>query len=229
MHADVKTVNRVRNWSTFQHYKKRSPPWIKMHKSLLDDQEYHALDPIAAKYLTLVWLLASETDDGSLPPDSVMAFRMRISVDQFREIIELLAPWIERASNMLATESARDSNTLAPCKRDDTLETERETEGEGDARAGGSVYDLPEEPTIAQSVKAIQDSHMSAKNINNMTVENILKGLDATTRRRVAVDFAETWAGAPTISAPGAALRKSAQKMASAQQAAPYRPPKGIH
>ena len=27
----------IKNWGEFQHYKKRNPPWIKLHKKLLDD------------------------------------------------------------------------------------------------------------------------------------------------------------------------------------------------
>jgi hypothetical protein len=32
---------RVKNWSEFQHYKDRNPPWIKLHRTLLD-HDYEA-------------------------------------------------------------------------------------------------------------------------------------------------------------------------------------------
>ena len=29
-----------KNWSDFQHYKERNPPWIRLHRSLLDNFEW---------------------------------------------------------------------------------------------------------------------------------------------------------------------------------------------
>ena len=55
----------TKNWAEFQHYKDRSPPWIKLHKELLDDRQYQSL-PLASRALApMLWLLASETKDGS--------------------------------------------------------------------------------------------------------------------------------------------------------------------
>ena len=49
-----------RNWARFQHYNTRRPPWIKLHRGLLDDYQFHTL-PLASKALApLLWLLASE-------------------------------------------------------------------------------------------------------------------------------------------------------------------------
>ena len=31
---------RIKNWSEFQHYKDRAPPWVKLHHSLLDNFEW---------------------------------------------------------------------------------------------------------------------------------------------------------------------------------------------
>lgn len=57
-----------RRWSDFQHYKDRRPPWIKLHKALLDDREYQRL-PLASRALApMLWLLASESKDGVLRP-----------------------------------------------------------------------------------------------------------------------------------------------------------------
>ena len=30
-----------KNWSQFQHYKGRRPPWIKLHRALLDEDDNH--------------------------------------------------------------------------------------------------------------------------------------------------------------------------------------------
>ena len=39
----------VRNWSDFQHYKDRSPPWIRLHRDLLDNYEFNACRLLAER------------------------------------------------------------------------------------------------------------------------------------------------------------------------------------
>ena len=34
---------RIKNWAEFQHYRTRRPPWIKLHRGLLDDYAWHCL------------------------------------------------------------------------------------------------------------------------------------------------------------------------------------------
>ena len=54
-----------KNWTIFQHYKDRCPPWVKLHRELLNDKQFMCL-PVASKALApLLWLLASESNDGS--------------------------------------------------------------------------------------------------------------------------------------------------------------------
>jgi hypothetical protein len=110
----------VKNWAEFQHYKNRNPPWIKLHKTLLDDPDYAALPPEAAKYLPLVWLVASDSSDGRLPAINKLAFRLRITPDKCAVIIKTLSAWIYDDA----------SKVLAEGKQDATPETEKEAEGE---------------------------------------------------------------------------------------------------
>jgi len=81
----------VKNWSVFQHYKDRSPPWIKLQKILLDDFDYQCL-PIASRALApMVWLLASENMDGSIDGDTKrLAFRLRASEEEIKNGLEPL-------------------------------------------------------------------------------------------------------------------------------------------
>ena len=49
-----------KNWHAFQHYNKRNPPWIKLHRALLDDYEFSQL-PVESRALApMLWLIASE-------------------------------------------------------------------------------------------------------------------------------------------------------------------------
>ena len=98
---------RVKNWNQFQHYKDRSPPWIKLHRDLLDNYEYFKLPDRAGRYLPLIWLLASEdaNNEGELPDLDALAFRLRLDHKDATEILNDLCKFgfLERdASAMLA-------------------------------------------------------------------------------------------------------------------------------
>lgn len=54
---------RVANWETLQHYKDRSPPWIKLHNSMLDDYEFSCLQDASKAHLFAIMMLASRTDN----------------------------------------------------------------------------------------------------------------------------------------------------------------------
>lgn len=116
-----------KNWTSFQHYKDRNPPWIKLHKSLLDDRVFMRL-PIASKALApLLWLLASETKDGSFNASiDELEFRLRMSR---KDIENGLKPLIENGFFIVA------SGLLAECLPVAVPETEKrreETEISGD-------------------------------------------------------------------------------------------------
>lgn len=58
----------VKNWGEFQHYKDRNPPWIKLHRALLDDYEFSRLQDASKAHLMLIWLF-SAGNDGQIPND----------------------------------------------------------------------------------------------------------------------------------------------------------------
>lgn len=124
-----------KNWDSFQHYKDRNPPWIKLHKGLLNDRAYTRL-PLASKALApLMWLLASESKDGSFDADvEELTFRLRMTD---KEVNQGLPPLI-RAGFFVEVSDA--SAVLAGCeqvapKSCSETETETETEGEGERAA----------------------------------------------------------------------------------------------
>ena len=59
---------RVKNWSKFQHYKDRRPPWIKLYPSLLQDYDYSLLSDNSKLTLLHIWMLASLLDN-KIPND----------------------------------------------------------------------------------------------------------------------------------------------------------------
>jgi hypothetical protein len=120
---------RIRNWETFQHYKHRSPPWIRLYRTLLDNPEWFELPPAAAKLLVELWLMASEKD-GELPDSGTLAWRLRRTRDDVEMCLKslvdrdfvipdvaTLAPCLQDASKMLLqsrVEESRDREEKKP-------------------------------------------------------------------------------------------------------------------
>lgn len=50
---------QVKNFSRFQHYGDRTPPWIKLYYSVLHNYEFSTLQDASKAHLMLIWLLAS--------------------------------------------------------------------------------------------------------------------------------------------------------------------------
>jgi hypothetical protein len=109
-----------KNWKAFQHYKERKPPWIKLHRELLDDYEFFRL-PVASRALApCIWLLASEFFEGRITASyDELSFRLRMSVEDFEAALK---PLIDKGFFIV------DSDALADCKQEARLETEREEE-----------------------------------------------------------------------------------------------------
>ena len=110
---------KIKNWSKFQHFKDRRPPWIKLYRDILDDIDWHQLDPLASKVLVMCWLIASEYD-GQLPDMKTLAFRLRMSEKQTSECVSKLSHWLDQD----------DIDVISDRYQDDAPETERETETE---------------------------------------------------------------------------------------------------
>jgi hypothetical protein len=70
---------RVKNWTEFQHYKDRNPPWIKLHRTLLDDYEFSCLQDASKAHLMLIWLFASQKD--GLVPDDSEFLKMKLGLE----------------------------------------------------------------------------------------------------------------------------------------------------
>jgi AraC-like DNA-binding protein len=111
----------VKNWGSFQHYKDRRPQWIKLHHELLDDYEFHCL-PVASRALApCIWLLASESEDGSIDYDlKKISFRLHLSEV---ELQQALKPLIE--SSFIYVEQDA-SDVLAETEQNASLEKRRE-------------------------------------------------------------------------------------------------------
>lgn len=107
-----------KNWEKFQHYKHRSPPWIKLHRDILDDFDWWSL-PIASRAIApCLWLLASCEENGEFDatPEK-LAFRFRMTE---KDVQLAIKPLIDKGYFVCA------SDMLASCYQDAMSEKNRE-------------------------------------------------------------------------------------------------------
>jgi hypothetical protein len=130
---------RIKNWTKFQHFKDRRPPWVKLYRDILDDLEWHELDPLAAKVLVMLWLIASE-DDGRIPDTKTLAFRLRLTEIKTKEIVIKLSHWLEQDDiNVISSGYQLDS-------------TERETETEKETKKDKKATSVACPPDVSEQV-----------------------------------------------------------------------------
>lgn len=185
----MKPCLKVKNWEKYQHYKDRNPPWIKLHKSLLQDRAFMLLAPASKCLLMLLWLLASETEQGETTADlDELRFRLRWNDLAASELHKL-----EKAGfiqiNASATLAAA-INTQAPA----TPETERETETEesksivpADAETASpdahqQLIEVWKSENLHRSERAKQNYHANPKRIRQLVKSFGLHNLEAAIR-----------------------------------------------
>lgn len=124
---------RVKNWSEFQHYKDRNPPWIKLHRTLLDDYEFSCLQDASKAHLILIWLFASQRD--GLVPNQPKFLKMKLGLDK-----EPNLKWFIDHGLLIPEQDA--SSVLAEGLQDAPLEEERREETEKNKNTVGLKPDL---------------------------------------------------------------------------------------
>ena len=111
----------VKDFEKFQHYKDRTPPWIKLYNTMLDDYEFGKLPDASKAHLIAIWLLASRYEN-RIPYDPEWVAR-RINATCAVDL-NLLS---EAGFLLIDQES---SDMLALCKQTACPEREGETETE---------------------------------------------------------------------------------------------------
>jgi hypothetical protein len=185
----------VKNWVKFQHYRNRRPPWIKLHRSILDDPDYLRL-PVASMALApLVWLLASE-NGGAVDCD--VAFRTRLPLD----VVAIGLKGLVKAGFLIET-TPNASKALAPCLQLASAEGEGEGETEGEeeeapaaAAARRPVHGpdpIPAPPPNPDSLPGLTAAVIGCRPefrvLNHAAVENTFKAWPRAVWGPAAADF----------------------------------------
>lgn len=185
---------RVRNWERFQHYKHRNPPWLKLHRSLLDDLEWYNLPPYFAKIMISLWLIASEKD-GELPAVPALAFRLRLTSSEVEDALAALGHWLEPVNK---GSSPAASGALAERKQDasDMLSQSRVEESRVEVEAEEKKRPPPPAPSkktgeenLLNLAEAVRECRPEFANLNTAAILNLLRGVPLPVARRAVAEF----------------------------------------
>ncbi len=137
MMSDYLSVPDFEKW---QHYKDRTPPWIKLHRDLLHDYDFNKLLDANKAHLLLIWILASQLEN-KIPNDAKFV-QQKIGATEpvdLKLLIELgfLEAHVAKRKRVAST-------PLASCKQVAMRETETETETETEKNKQKEKFNLPE-------------------------------------------------------------------------------------
>ncbi len=133
----VEEVIKIKNWSKHQSYKDRRPPWIRFHRSILDDYQYQMMKAESRALLPMLWLLACEDEDPTsgmirISNDEI-TFRLRISnetvteslreleVSGFIECIESVTKPLQSRNETVTPETETETETETYCAQESFL------------------------------------------------------------------------------------------------------------
>ena len=130
---------KVKNWSEYQQYKDRKPTWLKFHRDILNDRQFMTMSMVSRAILPLMWLLASESDDGTISDDiEEITFRLRVNAKDAKHALKECQ---ERGFLIPDGDVRERTETYKKVPRE---ETETETEGEKDTRTRRVVFSPPD-------------------------------------------------------------------------------------
>lgn len=123
---------RVKNFDQFQHYRDRTPPWIKLYNAVLDDYDFACLPDESKWHLIAIWLLASRTEN-RIPNDAAWIAK-RINAENTVDLNVFISGGFLLVEQCASTVLAEGSETALDLPRSRETETETETEGEGEEK-----------------------------------------------------------------------------------------------
>jgi hypothetical protein len=112
-------IFKIRNWKDFQHYKDRTPPWIKLHYELITSKDWVKFDD-ASKLLAIVCMMLASRNNGEIEDD----------IEYIKTVAHLnktpnLKPLIDSGFLILASEPLADASMV---QADAIIEERREEE-----------------------------------------------------------------------------------------------------
>lgn len=156
---------RVCKLDEYQHYKDRSPPWIKLHRDMLTSNTWVTLDA-DGRVLAVACMLVAASTENKIPTEAAY-MRRRAYLDKdpdFDALVRVGFVELVSDSNVLAEDRKQ---MLAPRKRPLAKRTECASEGEGEGeteqRRGEEKEARSRKTRIDPNFKATDDQLAYAK------------------------------------------------------------------
>jgi hypothetical protein len=206
---------RVKDWTKFQHFKDRRPPWIKLYRDILDNRDIAMISDRCFRVLVGCWLLASEdkTREGLLPCAEDIAFRLRIEKTSVIECLDALCDFLYQD----------DINQASPCLQvgPSETETESEREREGSTRALRTNVDQGERVEHWREPDPLDVFKESKPQLNgkpdpfaiNVDPDNEATASMSGLTKELADAIHETWPDYPHFVTTASTLRNDAEKI----------------
>lgn len=125
----------VKNWRQFQHYQDRNPPWIKLHRALLDDYEFARLHDASKLHLILIWLYASQ-NNGRIPEDAAF-LQKKLGLGEPPDLETLKNEgflFMEQSASNQQAERKQDASPRALAREEESREEKRQRREENTQR-----------------------------------------------------------------------------------------------
>jgi len=134
---------KIKNYQKHQHFKNRRPPWIKLHREILDQRDIMALSDRAFKVLICTWLIASEDKNmsGNLPSLFDISWRLRMPEKDLVKVFQELNAFVLQDDNALISE--RHQVDAPETETETYTEKETETKKTTRKRAGSTLLNTP--------------------------------------------------------------------------------------
>jgi hypothetical protein len=157
---------RVRNWSEYQHYKDRNPPWIKLHYSMLSSEDWVLLDD-RSRVLAIACMLIASRNNGEVPgnPEFLKRVAYLNTKPNFKPLIE--CGFLEVASGC--------KQMLADARPETETETETEGEKETEARKR-AVFVKPTVEQVAEYCRARGNAVDAEEFVDHYTANGWVRG-----------------------------------------------------
>lgn len=163
---------QIKNWSSYQSYKDRRPPWIRFHRTMLDNYDFQSMSMTAKALLPMFWLLASENEDptsGIILDDlKRISFRLRCREEEVMVAINecVQAGFLQVIENAACIDPVHESLRI----RSQTVHTETETETE--TKTETETENIVKKP----SIKKVSLSELSVDHIKDWLAEKRMHG-----------------------------------------------------
>lgn len=125
-------THSIKNWSKYQHYKDRNPPWIKLHFELLSSSDWVMLDD-ASRVLAVASMLIASRNDGRIDcSPKGLAYLKRVA---YLNTDPDISPLVATGFLVPQADASGCKQMLADARPETEAETEAEERRERERRA----------------------------------------------------------------------------------------------